>query len=238
VIRDPRAKLLITACCALGVLSARSVLFVLPVFLFYAVWTSVAEIPVRSLLRRVRTATLFLLVIVGVHGLTGAGRVVFETGGVLVTEEGLLKGAGQASRLLLVLWGAWLLVTTTRLEEFLDIAEGWGVRRGNPLLSVGIVAVNYLPLLLEAARRVAFVLRSRGMDPERGFGTTLAFASRAALPLFVASLRNADALADAMESRSYQPTQPRTPFRALHMNWSDGILTGCVVTWAAGAVVL
>jgi energy-coupling factor transporter transmembrane protein EcfT len=59
-------------------------------------------------------------------------------------------------------------------------------------------------------------------------------AASGALPLFASALRNADALAEAMESRCYEPYAPRTPFRRLTISFADGVIaTAAVLVTAA-----
>ena len=211
---DPSITLLIVACLSLGVLGPTSARYDSLVAGGYLWWTLAARVQLRPLLRKMAGASLFLAVIVVIDGATGGGRILFDVAGMRVTRDGLTEGAVQCCRLLLVLWGSWLLVSTTPIEGFLDVAERWMERKGRPVLAAGAVTLIYLPLLVGSARRVMIARRARGVRESKRFFSGIVSASRASLPMFGAALRNADALADAMESRCYATTAPRTRFSA------------------------
>ncbi|HTY58156.1 MAG TPA: CbiQ family ECF transporter T component [Bacteroidota bacterium] len=223
VLRDPVARLITVGCISFGALGHTPLRYVAVVAGGYACWTVAAGIPPRTILRGLRRALLFLGLIVFVNGITRSGRVVFETGGMYITAEGLAAGFEQAFRLALVLWGALLLVSGGALEEYQDAAERWTSRKGRPLVAAWTIAIAYLPLLVESARRVRIARRARGEDDRPGFTGTITHVAGAALPLLAAALRNADALAEAMESRCYAPSRARTRFHPVPVAAPDVI---------------
>jgi energy-coupling factor transporter transmembrane protein EcfT len=131
-------------------------------------------------------------------------------GAVYVTQEGISQGAGQSFRLIIVLWGAVLLARTTTLEELANAVEGRGTAALRPLVGVVTVALAYLPILVESGRRIR--ARNRWRSGHPGFLAGIRLVANSALPLVVASIRDADRLAEAMEARSYDPLSARTPF--------------------------
>ena len=201
----------------------------------YSCWSYAAAIPPGALLARLRGALLFLGLIVFVNGLTESGRVLFEADGVYLTREGLARGGEQALRLSIVLWGAFLLTSTVRIEEFQDAAERLTTRRGRPLVAAGTIALTYLPLLIESSRRVTIARRARGEEDRPRFPGGIMHVAAAALPLFISAMRNADALAEAMESRCYDTGSARTPFRHTPVPPRDVaiVLTVALITAAA-----
>jgi energy-coupling factor transporter transmembrane protein EcfT len=139
----------------------------------------------------------------------------------------------QAFRLATALWGASLLVSTTRLEEVLDSAERFTARRGRPLLAAGTIALCYMPLLVERAGRIAIARRARGEDDSRGLFNRLHRLAGSALPLFAAALRDAESLAEAMQARCYEPTSPRQPFRMTSFRLREAGISACAFTLTA-----
>jgi energy-coupling factor transporter transmembrane protein EcfT len=127
----------------------------------YAVCTIESSLPPRVILARLRRTLLFLGLIVFIKAVNIGGRVLFEAGGYL-TEEGLAKGAEQALRLSIVLWGALLLVTSDRIEDLQDAPERWTSKKGRPIIAAGTIALAYLPLFVESAKRVTIACRARG----------------------------------------------------------------------------
>ena len=212
--RDPIARIVVVGCVSCGALGGAPLWYLAAAAALYAAWTIAAGIPPRAIAARVRGALLFLALIVVVNAVTAGGAVVLDLGGLLVTREGLARGAAQAARLCLVLWGALITGNTVDPEALQDALERWTTRRGMPLVAAGGIALNYLPTLVETARRVMLARKARGEDDRPGPLRAIAHVSAAALPVFAAALRNADALAEAMESRCYGTLAPRTRFRS------------------------
>ncbi|MEW6510300.1 MAG: energy-coupling factor transporter transmembrane component T [Bacteroidota bacterium] len=225
---DPRTKLFVALSLSIGALGPSSPWFLICAGGGLTAWTIHSRLPLSALFGRLWTAVWFLIAIALINALTVDGHVVVEFGTLYVTREGLVQGAEQSLRLVLVLWGALLFIRTTPLADILDVAEQWTARKGHPLVGVGMVAVNYLPLLVASARRVRNARRARGFDDRSGVVSGIRAAAAATLPLFATALRNADMLADAMESRCFLPTAPRTPFRSLIMPRGEALLL-CIV---------
>jgi len=229
ILRDPAARILTVGCISAGTLGHSPVWYIALTAAAYATWTIEASLPLRIIIARLRRALLFFGLIVFINAVTTGGRVVLETGGLYLTEEGLAKGVEQAVRLSIVLWGALLLVATNRIEDLQDSAERWTSKRGRPILAAGTIALAYLPLFVESARRVTIARRARGEKDTPGIRGALGRVAGAAIPLFGSAMRDADALAEAMESRCYVPSAPRTPFRRTRFNPADA----AVVLFAA-----
>jgi energy-coupling factor transporter transmembrane protein EcfT len=233
LLRDPLTRTATVACISLGTLGRTPLWYVAAAAGVYLLWSAGTGLPASALAARVRGALFFLGLIVFLNGVTVSGRVVMEAGGLYLTREGLARGADQALRLCVVMWGALLLVSGATMEEFQDAAERFSSRRGRPLLAAGTIAITYLPLLVESARRVAMARRARGEKESLPFPRGLIRAASGALPLFASAMRNADALAEAMESRCYQPSSARTPFRRLIVTPLDGAIAISAVLFTA-----
>jgi energy-coupling factor transport system permease protein len=228
-LRDPLTRTATVACISLGTLSRSPSWYVAAAAGAYFLWSLGAGLPAAALVARARGALLFLCLIVFLNAVTVSGRVVLEAGGVYLTSEGLARGAAQALRLCVVMWGALLLVSGARIEEFQDAAERFSRLKGRPLLAAGTIAITYLPLLVESARRVANARRARGEEESLRFPGGFIRAASGALPLFSAAIRNADALAEAMEARCYEPSSPRTPFRPFTVSPVDAAIVAAVL---------
>jgi len=209
------ARIVVAGCVATGALGGAPAWYLVLAAAVYAAWTIAARVPPRAIAARGRSVALFLALIVIVNAVTTGGAVAFTLGGLLVTYEGLARGGEQAARFLIVLWGALIVVSTGNLEDLQDALERWTTRRGLPLVAAGGIAVNYLPTLVESARRVMIARKARGDAERPGPLGVVREITAAALPLFATAMRNADALAEAMESRCYTVHAPRTRFRIL-----------------------
>jgi energy-coupling factor transporter transmembrane protein EcfT len=235
ILKDPAARILTVGCISAGTLANSPVWYIALAAIVYTGWTIESSLPPRIIVARLRRALLFLGLIVFLNGFTAGGRVIFEAGGLYLTAEGLTKGAEQALRLSIVLWGALLLVTSDRIEDLQDAAERWTSKKGRPIIAAGTIALAYLPLFIETARRVTIARRARGEQDYPGFSGALRRVAGAAIPLFGSAMRDADALAEAMESRCYVPASARTPFHNSTLNPSGAlvVLIAALVTVVA-----
>lgn len=235
MLKDPAARILAVGCISAGTLGRTSIWYVALAAIVYAAWTIEASLPPRIIIGRLRRALLFLGLIIFINGVTTGGRVVLEAGGFYLTEEGLAKGAEQAIRLSIVLWGALLLVTSNRIEDLQDTAERWTSKKGRPVIAAGTIAIAYLPLFIESARRVTIARRARGERDHPGPRGALGRVAGAAIPLFGSAMRDADALAEAMESRCFDPSAARSPFRRTSISRFDmaAVLAVALITAAA-----
>jgi energy-coupling factor transport system permease protein len=214
---------------ALGPTSGRAVLIASGLLV---AWTVAVRLPVRSVVPRIRRSALFLAVIVVTYGINGTGSVLAQGAGVLITSGGLGDGVGRAVRLVLAIWGGVLLASTTAPGEYVDLIERWTRKRGSPFLAAGVIALNYIPMLIHSARRMVMAQKARGMSERSGIRPRMALMARSALPLVAGALRDAENLAEAMESRCFIPTAPRQPFhgtRTSLLGWAGLALAGLVL---------
>ncbi len=237
ILKDPVARILTVGCISAGTLGGSPAWYVALAAIVYAGWTIEASLPPRVIVAKLRRTLLFLGIIVFINAVTTGGRVIFEAGGLYLTEEGLAKGAELALRLSIVLWGALLLVTSDRIEDLQDAAERWTSKKGRPIIAAGTIAIAYLPIFVESARRVTIARRARGERDNPGLRGALGRVAGAAIPLFGSAMRDADALAEAMESRCYVPASARTPFRRTTITSSDAgiVLAAALITLEAFA---
>jgi energy-coupling factor transporter transmembrane protein EcfT len=232
---DPRTKIFMVFCLSVGAFASDSSAFALLVVAAYSWWSYRCGLSPWDLVRRLRKVALFLTVIIATDACTTNGRVLTEFVGLYVTAEGIRQGIGHASKLLIVLWGGTLLAASTPLEDVVDAAEQWGRSHGRPLLAVATVAMNCMPLLVGSARRVKLAGLARGEDGGVLGGVRMAAVS--ALPLVAASVRDAGHLAEAMESRSYDPVAARRPYRTLTISLADRVLMTCAFATSLAAVL-
>lgn len=97
----------------------------------------------------------------------------------------------------------------------------------NDLTMVVQITLRYLPLVAQTAEKTAKAQASRGGDWEqRGFNP-IRQAKRVIpliVPIIVTSLKRAETMALAMESRGFNAAQARSSFYKLRFTWVDGLL--------------
>lgn len=161
---------------------------------------------------------------------TNEGRVLFHYGVVLITEEGIKQAVLIFMRFLfIILFSTLLTLSTTPLsladavENLLKPLEKLKV----PAHEIGLMlslSLRFVPTLMDDAIKIINAQKSRGVD--FGEGNIIQKTKSVIpilIPLFASSLKRADALAIAMESRGYQGGDGRTKYRLLSWKTSDSI---------------
>ena len=100
------------------------------------------------------------------------------------------------------------------------------------------IALRFIPTLLEEAQRIMKAQASRGVDFKNG---NLKSKSKSMItliiPLFVSAFAKAEDLANAMETRGYDPYEKRTRYRAYPIKFID-FLTVIVVGGLLALVIM
>lgn len=87
------------------------------------------------------------------------------------------------------------------------------------------IALRFIPTLLDEATRIMKAQSSRGVDFKNGkFSEKSRSLITLIIPLFVTSFTKADDLANAMETRGYDPYAKRTRYRKMNVIWFDYIV--------------
>ena len=99
------------------------------------------------------------------------------------------------------------------------------------------IALRFIPTLVEEAQRIMKAQASRGVDFNEGTFKEKVFAIVSLIiPLFISAFQKADDLANAMESRNYNPEAKRTRYHQLHWRVADTMTLG-VITLLCGAII-
>ncbi|WP_027121090.1 energy-coupling factor transporter transmembrane component T family protein [Mycoplasma leonicaptivi] len=87
------------------------------------------------------------------------------------------------------------------------------------------IALRFIPTLVDESHRIIKAQSSRGVDFKNGTAKDKVIAfTTLIIPLFVSSFQKADDLANAMETRGYDPYEKRTKYRKIKPTWRDLVL--------------
>lgn len=239
---DPRVKLL----GALAVLAA-SLLTESPyAYLFLSVFLGAVVVTSRLragfLLRNAASLRWLLIIVFVMHGFVTPGVPVFEWLPKL-TREGLLLGAIFAWRIAIMVSTASLLTATTAPVDLGDALEkmlGPLSRLGVPvheLAMISVIALRFVPTLLDEAGRIIKAQQGRGASFEGGPVARARSALPILVPLFASAFRRADDLALAMDARCYRGAVGRTKYVELRFAAADCVamlVVAVVVVFALG----
>lgn len=84
------------------------------------------------------------------------------------------------------------------------------------------IAMRFVPTIVDESQRILKAQASRGTDFKNGgFKTKIKATIVLIVPLFVSAFSKAEDLANAMETRGYDPYAKRTSYRTWNVNWFD-----------------
>lgn len=235
---DPRAKILCTMIFIVAIFLANSLWSYLLVTAFILGSIAVSGVPVKMVAKAVKPLWLILVFTLLIHVLTTQGTPIVSFGWFSISEEGVRNGILMTLRLVYLIAFSSLLTYTTSPIVLTDGIEAlltpWK-RIGVPaheLAMMMIIALRFIPTLLEETDRIMKAQSSRGADFTTGNLWQRAKSMVPLLvPLFISAFRRADDLATAMEARCYRGGEGRTKMHQLIYTWRDG------AAFAAVAVV-
>ncbi len=125
------------------------------------------------------------------------GRIVFSSGGLVITSEGIESAVLKTLRLLIMIGGVKVLMAASKAEEIVD---GLG-NLLSPLERIGVpvkdffhtmaLTVRCFPALKEKAAET--YRKTRSLSDERGFSARVKAVSAFLMPMFVESIRTPEA---------------------------------------------
>lgn len=233
---DPRARLLAYVALFVGIVFtprfgglALGLLCSLVIF-----WSS--NIPIKPAWKGIRRALPFLLILALLQILLGTrletDLIIANLFGFSVTQRAAINAGmllGRFSVLIVLLNGFTMTLSTAQLTAaqfyLLKPFEKLGFPV-NDLTMVVQITMRYLPLIAQTAEKIAKAQAARGGDWEqRGFNP-IRQAKRVLpliIPLLVNSLKRAELMGLAMESRGFNAAKQRSSYYLLKFSWLDGV---------------
>jgi len=235
--RDARARLISVLVLFIGVLLAR-----LPLGLVFALicvmgiyW--LANLPLAPSLEGIRRSLPFILILAVLQiifytpGLNEP--ILFTFIGIEVTISVLVSAFMLVFRfvVLIFLINALILSISTAqitaaLFHLLKPFERFGFPV-NDLTMVIQITLRYLPIIAQIAEKIAKAQASRGGDWEQKGFNPVRQAKRVLpliVPIIINSLKRAETMATAMESRGFNASEKRSSYYSLQFNFVDGLL--------------
>jgi len=214
-------------------------------FIMYAVYfvllfslLKVAHLSFGNVLKSLKALWIMMLFLLVINTFAvQTGEVAFVINDFVVYWDGLVRTGYIIVRLILMITLTTLLTSTSKP---LDLTFGLEWLLGPlKLLHVPVhifamtisLALRFIPTLMEEANKIIRAQASRGVDFAEGklkdkFKAIISLI----IPLFVSSFLRSGELADAMETRGYNPQGLRTKYRRKHWKTKETlqiITCGC-----------
>ncbi len=160
------------------------------------------------------------------------GSVVCTLGPVKIYSGALKQTAYILIRLILIISMTTLLTACTKP---LDLTLGLT----HEIAMMISIALRFIPTLLEETQRIMKAQASRGVDFQEGtFKEKVSAIVSLIIPLFISAFMRADDLANAMESRNYNPEATRTRYHQVKWDLGDTLSLIFSLIVVTGVVVL
>jgi len=199
------------------------------IFAYLCVAQTLSGISVKRVISAIKPMLVMLVFLLIFNVLLiRTGRVVATLGPVTVYSGGLYQSLYIAVRLVLIVMMTTLLTATTKpldmtlgLEHLLSPLRKIGFPTYEVAMMISI-ALRFIPTLLEETQRIMKAQASRGVDFNEGtFREKVTSVISLIIPLFISAFQRADDLANAMESRNYNPHAKRTRYHQLRWQGYD-----------------
>ncbi len=219
---DPRVKLAGTMVFIVSLFAFRSVEAYLVATLFLASVIRISKVPLKFMVKGLKSVVMLLLVTVVFNMFLVSGTVIVRFWIFKITVEGVKTAAAMAIRLVYLIVGSSVMTLTTTPNNLTDGLE----KALSPLRKIKVpvheiammmsIALRFIPILLEETDKIMKAQMARGADFESG-GLIRKAKSMVPLlvPLFISAFRRANDLAMAMEARGYHGGEGRTKMKPL-----------------------
>ncbi len=220
---DPRLKIVSLILLLVTIFFDAGFIGYLIIFIFTFIAYLISKLPLKRIIKSMKPMLfmVFFLFIFNVL-LLRTGDVIAKIGPISIYSGAIRQSVYIVVRLLLIVIITTLITSTTKpLDMTLGLEHLFGPLKkiGFPAHEVAMmisIALRFIPTLLEETQRIMKAQASRGVDFNEGtFREKINAIISLIIPLFISSIQRADELANAMESRNYQPGALRTRYHVL-----------------------
>ena len=236
-VRDPRARLLVFISLLLGVIFTSGLWAIgLGLVIVLGIY-GLAQLPLKPAWRGIRRSIIFILLLavlqIILYRAGDPGATLWTVFGLAITENALLSAAMLVIKfivLILLINALVMSLSTSQISTalFYMLKPFEKIRFPvNDLILVVQVTLRYLPLIAQTAEKTAKAQASRGGDWEQKGFNPIRQAKRVLpliVPLIVTSLKRAETMALAMDSRGFNAAEERSSYYELHFTGEDAIL--------------
>ena len=242
---DPRTKLILVIVYIVALFCAKSYVSYAVVAAFLILCMFLSRIRLRVIVKGLKPLLLIIVLTGLLNMFYTPGRELVHFWIFTITWEGIRNAVFMISRIVMLIFGTFLLTYTTSPIALTDAME----LLMNPLKKIRVpvhelsmmmcIALRFIPTLISETDKIISAQKARGADFESGNLIRRAKALIPILvPLFISAFRRADELAVAMESRCYHGGEGRTRMKQLHMAGRDYLALAFGVLLLAAGITL
>ena len=242
---DPRTKLILVIVYIVALFCAKSYVSYAVVAAFLILCMCLSRIRLGVIVKGLKPL-LFVIVLTGLLNMFYTpGRELVHFWIFTITYEGIRNAVFMIARIVMLIFGTFLLTYTTSpiaLTDAMELLMSPLKKLRVPVHELSMmmcIALRFIPTLISETDKIISAQKARGADFESG---NLIRRARALIPilvpLFISAFRRADELAVAMESRCYQGGKGRTRMKQLRMQVRDYVALGVGLALLVCVVIL
>ena len=242
---DPRTKLILVVVYIVALFCAKSYISYAVMALFLIVCMCLSRIRPGVIVKGLKPL-LFIIVLTGLLNMFYTpGRELVHFWIFTITYEGIRNAVFMIARIVMLIFGTFLLTYTTSpiaLTDAMELLMSPLKKLKVPVHELSMmmcIALRFIPTLISETDKIISAQKARGADFESG---NLIRRARALIPilvpLFISAFRRADEMAVAMESRCYQGGKGHTRMKQLRMQVRDYVALGVGLALLVCVVIL
>lgn len=219
---DPRTKIMGTVLFIISLFIGRSLPAYIAAVLLLGLVIKISTVPFSFMVRGLKAAFAILVFSVVINMFFIPGTVILDFGFADISREGLQTAVLMAVRLVFLILGSSLMTLTTTPNQLTDGME----KLLSPLKRIRVpvheiammmsIALRFIPILTEELDKIMKAQMARGAEYDQGnLLNKMKSLVPILVPLFLSSVRRANDLAMAMESRCYRGGEGRTKMKPL-----------------------
>ena len=219
---DPRTKIMGTILFIISLFIGRSLAAYSAAVLLLGLVIKISTVPFSFMVRGLKAVFAILVFSVVINMFFIPGTVILDFGFADISREGLQTAVLMAVRLVFLILGSSLMTLTTTPNQLTDGME----KLLSPLKRIRVpvheiammmsIALRFIPILTEELDKIMKAQMARGAEYDQGnLLNKMKSLVPILVPLFLSSVRRANDLAMAMESRCYRGGEGRTKMKPL-----------------------
>ncbi len=219
---DPRTKIMGTILFIISLFIGRSLPAYIAAVLLLGLVIKISTVPFSFMVRGLKAVFAILVFSVVINMFFIPGTVILDFGFADISREGLQTAVLMAVRLVFLILGSSLMTLTTTPNQLTDGME----KLLSPLKRIRVpvheiammmsIALRFIPILTEELDKIMKAQMARGAEYDQGnLLNKMKSLVPILVPLFLSSVRRANDLAMAMESRCYRGGEGRTKMKPL-----------------------
>lgn len=245
---DSRIKILLLIAYIVMIFIAKNFFGFAVAGIFLLACILIAKLPFLKVIKSVK-AVLFIVVFTSIINVfthhDESSKVLVQWGALKISDTSIIFACFLALRISLLVFGSCLLTLTTSPVQLTDGIESLLMPLKlikfpvHELALIMSIALRFIPTIMEETNRIINAQKARGADFDSGNIFKRAKAMMPIIiPLLISSLRRAEELGDALDSRCYSDSKKRTKYKKAKITLRDVIGVIFVTCFILGVVYL